>query len=236
MDVETLQDSTIATRIIVALQARALSLQSRLPPPWRVSPVAAGASEGANLYVLFNDALLNQDAEGKAAPDAVSRYVGLVIPAVHAESGETASVNFRILTAHPQGVPGKYRTSLPASVWREQRIEGQDLEATVTDRFEVRSTDGGSLDLRLRYRRGIPSRVTSQSSVRSAFDPTILRLYHTDQLADIVKSIPAGIDRVASYKLSVTVPDLATLFDGNARLVSITVNPWYVRRVFGRNA
>jgi hypothetical protein len=51
-------------------------------------------------------------------------------------------------------------------------------------------------------------------------------------VTDIVKSIPAGIDRVQEYQLRVTVPEFGKLFDGTEQLVGIAVSPVYLREVF----
>jgi len=74
---DTLLDLTIATQIVLRFVVRDEVARTRLPAPWTVSPISSGASKGANLAVIFNDALLNQDAAGNPAPDAVSRYIGL---------------------------------------------------------------------------------------------------------------------------------------------------------------
>lgn len=230
---EALLDSTIATRTVLGLRVTPQGLQSRLPSPWQVRPTTEGASKGANLAVVFNDALFNQDAQGDAAADAVSRYAGFVIPSKHPQTGEEVGFNFRILTANPQAVPGKYKTSRMGTIDREQYLKGVDLDATVTERFRFRDPTGGTVELLLQYRRGIPRRMTSQGNVRSTADPTVLRIYRVDQLVDVVKSVPEGIDRMLSYQLRVTLPEFSDLFDGSEELVSISVSPWYVRQVYG---
>jgi hypothetical protein len=48
----------------------------------------------------------------------------------------------------------------------------------------------------------------------------------------LVKSIPAGIDRVQNYKFRTTIPELRKMFDGSEQLISIVVNPCRVRKVF----
>jgi len=45
----------------------------------------------------------------------------------------------------------------------------------------------------------------------------------------VVKSIPAGIDRVKNYKFRVTISELRKMFDGSEQLVGILVNPSRVR-------
>lgn len=233
MSVENLLDLTIATQTVLHFAVRSTALQSRLPLPWQASPVASGASRGANLALILNDALLNQDPDGNPLPDVVSRYIGFSIPARHPETGEEAGFNFRILTSHPKAVPGKYKTSRLGHVLREYYSKGTESDATVTERFRFRDPAGGSVELQLQYRRGVPSRVASQGNVRSAMDPNILRVYRVHQLMDVVRSVPQGIDRVLSYQLRVTIAEFGDLFDGSEELVSITVVPWYVRHVYG---
>jgi len=46
-----------------------------------------------------------------------------------------------------------------------------------------------------------------------------------------VKSVPAAIDRLEQFGLSVTLPELADIFDGSERVVNLTVQPWFLRQV-----
>jgi hypothetical protein len=180
--------------------------------------------------VIFNDALLNQDGEGKPAPDAINRYVGFVIPATHPDTGEPANFPVRILAVHPQSIPGRYKASVQATARREQTVNAVGIETVVTDHFEFHDA-GGEVVLDLQYRRGVPARAKSQVNVRSPVEPTIHRIHRLDQLVDVVKSMPAGIDRVQNYRLRVTVPELSDLFNGAEQLVGIAVNPWHLRHV-----
>ena len=234
--IENLLDLTIATQAVLRFAVRTEPLQARLPAPWQVSPDPAGVSKGANLAVTFNDALLNQDAAGIPTADAVSRYIGFAVPARHPETEEEAGFNFRILTAHPRAVPGKYKTSRLGTVLREFYAKGNDMSATVTDHFRFRDPGGGSVELQLQYRRGLPVRVVSQGNVRSATDPSILRIYKIHELLDVVRSVPQNIDRVMSYQFRNTISEFSDLFDGTERLVSVTIVPWYVRQVYGPGA
>ena len=231
---EQLLDLTIATQTVLRFAVSPGGLQARLPFPWQVASAPAGPSKGANLSLLFNDALLNQDAEGKPTEDATNRYIGFAIPARHPEAAEEAGFNFRILTANAKGVPGKYKTARLGTVLREFYAKGNDLDATVMERFRFRDPAGGSIELQLQYRRGLPERVMTQGNVRSTVDPSILRIYKVHQLMDVVRSAPQSIDRVLSYQLRVTVAEFADLFDGTEQLISVTIVPWYVRQVFGR--
>jgi len=106
------------TKVHVRLRANPAALQRRLPQPWTITPTAAGPHAGANLAVIFSEVLLRQDAGGGPAPDAVDLSVAFLIPAAHVQTQEPASFIFRILTANPAGVPGRYRNSVRATAKR----------------------------------------------------------------------------------------------------------------------
>lgn len=88
------------------------------------------------------------------------------------------------------------------------------------------------LQFRIEYQRAVPWRAKLEIKPRSAVEPTFFRIYRIDQGSDLIKSIPAGIDRVQSYQLHVTVSELRKLFDGTEKVVGIVVIPWYVRQLF----
>ena len=48
----------------------------------------------------------------------------------------------------------------------------------------------------------------------------------------MVKSEPLGIDRVSKDELKVTIPELASMFDGNEQLLGIAAVPWYQRGTY----
>ena len=79
------------------------------------------------------------------------------------------------------------------------------------------------------YQRALPKRKIYEFKVRSSVDPNILFNYKDDAASDVVKSIPAGIDRVQNYQFRVTMSELQKMFDGSEKLVGIMVNPSRVR-------
>lgn len=114
---------------------------------------------------------------------------------------------------------------------REQTLQGAGVEAgSGTEVWEVRDAAGGTIELRLQYQRALPSRTKLEAKPHSAVDPSFFRIYRIEQGVDMVKSVPAGIDRVPNYQLRVTVPELRKLFDGTEQVVSIAVIPWYIRQ------
>ena len=82
------------------------------------------------------------------------------------------------------------------------------------------------------YQRATPKRKMHEFKVRPALDPNILFFYKDDAATDVVKSIPAGIDRVKNHKFRTTISELSKMFDGSEKLVGILVNPSRVRQRF----
>lgn len=225
-------DATIATRISVGFHVSPDAVSARLPDPWTSPPATKDPRDAVNVVMIFSDALLNQDALGEAAAEDVSRSLIFLAPAVHPENEQRSSFVFRIFTSHPEGVPGKYSNSLQASLKREQRTESVGLETRVSELIDLVAPDDGRIELRMRYLRNAPARVQNESTVRSATDGGVVRVYRTDELADVLLDLPGGVDRIQYYEFRSTVGEFGDLFDGSERVVSIKVSPWYVREVF----
>jgi len=230
----------LLNRVRIALRAGLPALQRRLPDAWQVHPDSREVSQGSNLAIVFYEIFLNQTAQGPqlTTADAVGRYFVLGIPSRHRQTDETAFMVFRILTAHPTGenpfgwkgvAAGK--TTVHANIVRSATLEASDLEATISDRIEARLGQG-VVALEFRYRRGVPERVASEGRVRFAAEPEHVRVYGSDELVEIVKSVPAAIDRLEQFSLSVTLPELADIFDGSEHVVNLTVQPWFLRQVY----
>ena len=126
---------------------------------------------------------------------------------------------------------GARKTTVHANIVRSETVEANDLEAMVSDRIEAR-LDQGVIALELQYRRGVPERVTSEGRVRFTTESEHVRVYQADELVDVVKSVPAAIDRLERFDLQVTLPELADIFDGSEQVVNVTVQPWFFRRVY----
>lgn len=229
----------LLSRVRIALRVSLPALQRRLPDPWDVHPDSRAASQGANLAVLFYEIFLNQTAQGLQliTADALGRYFVLGIPSRHRRTEETAFMVFRILTAHPTGEnPFGWKgvaagnITVHANIVRSQTVEASNLEAMVSDRIEAH-LDQGVVALGLRYRREVPKRVASEGRVRFTTESEQVRVYHADELVDVVKSVPAAIDRLESFSFRVTLPELADIFDGSEQVVNVTVQPWFLRRV-----
>jgi len=228
---ETLVETNVDSRLNLQFRVAEAALKSWVPAPWQINPATSGPGKDANLTVVLLQRLLVLDPDGKPTPGATHRTVALVVPAKNPQTNESAPVVIRVYTADPQGVPGPYKNSVKASVRREFTLRGDGNEPGAGNEQWQMQTNGGSIEVQVAYQRGVPSRSKGESKVYSAVEPTFFRLYRVDQGVDVVKSVPAGIDRLQSYRFRSTVTELARLFDGSEQLIAASVIPWYVREV-----
>ncbi len=82
------------------------------------------------------------------------------------------------------------------------------------------------------YQRAVPKLIKKEFKARSSVEPDIFFNHQDEYAVDVVKSIPAGIDRVKNYKFRVTMSELRRMFDGSEQLVGILVMPSRVRQRF----
>lgn len=225
--------TTFDIKVQWRVAADGAAVQRRLPAPWRPAPAAGGPHAGANLLLVFSEVLLRLDHDGRPAPAAQGCHLAVLAPAAH-PGGERATFLLAMWTAHPQGVPGPLGLAQPAAVRHEQALQAGAPDATCEERYEVTPQAGGSVRLAVRYRRGLPQHVTWPTVLRSAVAPEVARRYENEALLDVVRSEPAGIDRVEAFHVAADVAALADLLDGRQRLISVTAVPWFVRREYAR--
>ncbi len=232
-----LSSTDFATGIALAFQVDSVALQALLPKPWQADPPDSGPLRGANLHVVFWNWLRNEDAEGKPKLDSPERYVAFAAPARNPVTGERASLvlhGYRTRTM----LPHPYRTHLPARIAIEQSLKSTDPDSVeVSEQWEVHDLTGMPLVvLRIGYRADTQarSRTLSQngSRIRSAVDPELWRVYETDGLMDVVRSVPERIDRMSRYEFRISVPELQRLFDSHEELVGVVARPAFMRLVF----
>jgi hypothetical protein len=230
---ETHVQSLALTQVVVALRVGQAELQKWVPAPWEVTSIPAGPLKGANLSLVFIDVLLLRDGQGKPDLGGINRQVVLGVSAKNTQTGELAPFTIGGLGSNKLNVPGPYKNFVHATLRREQTYRGADTQAGEGEDFwEVRDTHGGVIELRVQYQRGLPSRAKSEMKMHSSVEPGFFRIYRIDGTTDIIRSIPAAIDRVQKYQLRVNVPELGKLFDGTEQLVGIAVSPAYLREVF----
>ena len=230
---ETLVQSTVETRLVVGLRVGQAAVQKLVPTPWQVGPPPGGPLKDANFMFVFIDQLLVQDPQGKPDMGGGNRYVVFSVPGKHTQTGEMAPVVTGGFTPDIRNVPGPYKVSVQGTIKREQTNKGANTEAGVSDDFwEIRDTRGGSIEVRVQYQQALPLRAKAEQKIYSAAEPSFFRIYRTETATDLLRSIPAGINRVQNYQLRVTMPELKNLFDGSEQLVGIIAYPLFLRQIF----
>jgi hypothetical protein len=226
-------ESTMETRTMVALQVDKTGLQKWVPESMQIAAAPAGPFNGANLFVIFIECLRAQDPQGKPYEGGVLRAAVFVVPAKHNQTGEMIYLVIGGLSDNPENVPGAYKNFKVASIRRELSHTVSALDAGEgSDTWQFKDSSGVLIDFHVQYKRALPMRAKPIQKIYSGAEPEFFRIYKTDQLLDVVRSIPAKIDRAKDYRLNMSVPELNKLFDGTEQLVAVAVIPAYVREVF----
>ena len=235
---QTFSVEQIERRIVIGFQVNAEALQSRLPSPWQLNPLAGGPLRGANCLIVLVDNLRTEDPQGKATIRGTLRFAVFVAPATNPQTGQTVSVVLGGFASNPAYVPGFYQVYSAATIRIQHATKSMEGGADEqTDVWEV--LDGtGKLELAFRLISSpdpvTRSRTKSEINVISAKDPALWRMYKYDAGTDIVKSTAQGIDHIQSLDLRINAAEFADLFNGGEQLVGINLVPWYIRQVYVR--
>ncbi len=217
-------------RTVLAFKLPDATARKLLPAGWEVAPVPAGPSKDANLLVNFIDWLTVQNPDGK--PGETGRIMAMAVPA--RKNGTEASVPMVVagLVSSPSFAPGPYGTFAPAKVTVDRHIHTDAAGASIGEEaWEFKGDKGESIELQLKYARGVAVRSKTEAKVHSALKPDFYRIYRIEFAADVVKSAATGVDHTQSFAFKASGGQLSQLFDGSEKLVSVTSLPWYSRQV-----
>ena len=227
---EKFSGSNVDTRIGMAFKVSDAALQKLLPPGWEVSPPTSGPSQGANLNVTLVNMQTAYDGEGK--PATPYRGVAFGVPMKRKDGGAAGSMIIAGLFTSNYA-PGAYGVFLPARVTVDRKL-GIDLDgkSTIAESWELRADGGHAIDVRVQFVAGVPANGKVEQKVYSAAKPDFFRIYRFEMASEVVRSVPAGVDRVSQVSFKATGGALGALFDGSQQLISVTSIPWYSRQVF----
>jgi hypothetical protein len=186
--------------------------------------------------VAVVDRIWDDDPKGHPRLHGADQIINFAVPAKHPQTGQTVSIILSGWASNAARTQGFFQVYRPASIRAEQVVKSQDGDAEeVTDNWQVRDATGqGGMALELRSRRLLSARTRTRGQVWaiSAKDPTVAQLHQFKATADVVKSLPEGIDRVQHYTFRLNGAEFSALFDGSEQLIGISVTPWHVRQVF----
>jgi hypothetical protein len=227
-------ESDVERRVQIAFSVAPGKIQSFLPPSWEAASLPPGPSDRANLLIAFRNRLhtVYYDDDGKPRLGEQDRGIVVLVVARHADDGEVGFWVVRSLAASPSSIPGPYGNSKPATIYVEQRMASDEsIGGLGIENWQIHDQAGHNLIMHLNYRVGTPIQSMSHITMRGGPNPTFRRIYRTDKGADIVRSRPMAVNHVEEFRFSSTLEEFAEIFDGNEKLVSIAVEPWYMRQV-----
>ena len=234
-------DEIAAARTMIALEGNAAALQRRLPGGWELTPYAGddvrGTSlRGANMLVPFHGVYAARAGQGQslAEPAQVS-YIAFVSQARNQATGELGHIHWFTYTEDPAAVPGNYGDGTLAGItWSQTSTKQHRGRTQVRESFSA-VADGGQLQLSLAYQQGgMVTWATAEEpnlALYAASDPTVVLWYQEDQVLDVVRSHPLGIDTVSEIGLNVQ-GELADVFDGTEHIVAVVIQRPYMRQVY----
>ena len=129
------------------------------------------------------------------------------------------------------GAPGAYGVYQAANVKMDTQLDITEGQSLSEERWQATGKDGSAIEVQLAFERGTPIRNKADARVYSAAKPEFYRIYQIDQAIDVVRSVPAGIDRTKKFSIKVTGPKIAQMFEG-AELISVASIPWYSRSIY----
>jgi hypothetical protein len=173
------------------------------------------------------------DADGTDQAGEQDRGAVLLAVVKNSETQESGVWVLRAFVANPASLPGPYGNAKAVAVRVEQRVEmGDHPNGVGIERWQLQDQDGQELSMSLRYGMGIPVQTIGESKVRGGPDPDFSRIYRTDRGIDLVRSVPNAVDHVEEFDFHNTLSEFREILDGSERVVSIAVEPWYLRQVF----
>jgi len=215
---------------VLAFKVPDAAVQRTLAPGWEINPPETGPDKGANFIVYVTDFQMIQDPQGKPLPTRPS--VALIVPAKKSGSADAAFMVTGGFAAQAN-TPGPYGNFSPARVTVDRRSQSDgDGKTIVNETWEMKADDGTGLEFRVQFQRGVPAREKVAWRYYSATKPDFHRTYRIEHGLDVVRSVPAGVDRVSTLLFKAVGPKLAPLFDGSERLISITSIPFYSRSIY----
>lgn len=232
---EKLQKFTVESRVSIMLQAPEAAVKKRLPPGWELDVSAQGPYGGSNLGVNFIEYLYAADPAGKPMAPAAKRFFVLTVPVKNPNGKKPTAMAVGGWVSDPSEVPGAWKNFTLASEFRRARSsQGSGVEfGTAEDSWFIDAGKAGSAELRLRFNRSMPGRAAPvEMYIYSATDPKLYLLYHLDLGRELVRSVPAKVDRAQEARLTVKGPAFADLFDGSEKVIAIHDMPWWHRQTF----
>ena len=236
----TYSDGIAASLTTIALQANTAAIQARLPSGWELIPfggddVRGRVIHGANVLVVFHEIFAVKSQGTNEVGVSQMSYVVFVSLARNQATGSIAIMHWCTYTEDPDDVPGHYKDGRLAHIKRALTFTKERPHETHVNETFSAVADSGEVSLSLDYRQGglVVWLTADEPSLPfvAANDPGIVRWYQEDQVFDVVRSDELKIDCMSAMSLVVR-GELADVFAGRERIVSVFIRRPYMRNVY----
>ena len=195
--------------------------------PYAGDDLRGTSLRGANMLIPFHEvyAVRNRDGQPPAGLPQLS-YIAFVSQAREQATGALGHIHWFTYTEDPAGVPGNYGDGTLADITRSQTFTKQRRGQTQVRESVSAVAGNGQVHLSLTYQQGgMVTWATAKEPglpLYAASDPSVVRWYQEDQVLDVVRSDPLGVNTVSEISLNVR-GELADVFDGNERVVAVVI-------------
>ncbi|WP_372605073.1 hypothetical protein [Actibacterium sp.] len=229
---ETYVGKTVESRMLLAFKANDTAVQAVMPEGWKAITLPKGPLAGANFFLVVMDQTLRLDPEGKPDTPAKSRVGAFFGYGVSPDVKAPRMYLTRIY--EPAPVLNPYDNSIAAgftkTATKELTEDGKDMRS---ESWTIAPEGGGEVAFSVSYAAGVPSwSIDNTAQPYSAVKPDFFHIYRYSQLAELLMSKGMGKPLAGEASHSVSVPELAGIFDGTEELVAILSVPIYVRDTF----
>ncbi|SDK77056.1 hypothetical protein [Aliiruegeria lutimaris] len=226
---ETLQTSSVESRVLLGFDVPDAALAGFLPEGWKSVPFPKGPLAGADCVVSLVDRELEKGADGKPLDPPKSQSIGMLTLA--SNGGPPRVMVFRVYSSKPG--EGAYGNSVQADTSFERMMRVDDSGAQKKSlAWRTVQADGGAFEVSLDFAPGMAAWVSEEVKPFSSVDPENYRIYRYDRLIELLSSTPLGKPLSGDVSVSVSIAELAEMFDGSESLVAIMDVPVYVLDVF----
>jgi hypothetical protein len=217
-------------RTVLSFKVADPALQKFVPAGWQSSPFTTGPSKGANVNLILIDVLTRQGPDGK--PEDTSQFAVLVFPAKKTGTEATVLMVFAGFASNAPNVPGAYGAyeRAKATVVRNTHTDPEG-KSSADESWDFSADGNSGISVQLQFVHAPTARTKLETRIYSTKMPDFYRIYRIEQALDVVRSSEAGVDRVQKVTYKIRGSNIAPLFDGSEKLVSIASIPWYTRQV-----
>ena len=230
---ETFVGHSSEVRLQLDFQVAGALVKKFLPAGWDLDVATSGGAKDCNLRIQFVDrvAITGPDNQGQSN----SQLVYFEVPVKKTGTDIAGRMVIGGLTTDPKDVPGPFGVYQPATSHRMERatrsLDGGATE--VAEDWDFAASNGEHVTLHLKFERGTARTSGGDVKMFSAVDPEHFQIVRNAQGLDPMRNatVPAR-DPISEFSYNASGGILASLFDGNQRVISIDAIEWNTRALF----